>query len=134
MEFSLLFGLWFSAFAAATLFPAASEAVLTALLLQHPQHACLLWATASCGNVVGSLTSYALGRFLPERRSIAAKPLRWLQRYGTPALAMAWLPIVGDALPLAAGWLRLRFWPCLFWIALGKGLRYAVLVAGVQVV
>lgn len=131
MDFSLLFGLWFSAFVAATLFPAASEAALAALLLQYPQHACLLWATASCGNIAGSLTSYALGRFLPQRRKIAAKPLGWLQKHGTPALVMAWLPLVGDTLPLAAGWLRLPFWRCLFWIALGKSLRYAVLAYGV---
>lgn len=127
MDFSLLFTLWLAAFAAATLLPTASEAVLAAMLLQHPQYAWLLWATASFGNTAGSLTSYAVGRFLPQRRRAPGRAADRLQRHGAPVLLLSWLPAVGDALPLAAGWLRLPFWHCLFWIALGKSLRYGVL-------
>jgi membrane protein YqaA with SNARE-associated domain len=37
---------------------------------------------------------------------------------------------VGDALVLAAGWFRMPFWASVFWIAVGKGLRYLLLVLG----
>lgn len=46
-------------------------------------------------------------------------------------MALAWVPLVGDMLPLAAGWLRMGFWPVLFWTALGKTIRYAVFAAAV---
>lgn len=42
---------------------------------------------------------------------------------------LAWVPVIGDVLPLAAGWLKVGFWPALLWTALGKTARYAVLSA-----
>ena len=59
------------------------------------------------------------------------KALAWLHKYGYWALLMTWLPLFGDALPIAAGWLRLKALPCLLLIALGKGLRYAVVAGAV---
>ena len=47
---------------------------------------------------------------------------------GAPVLALSWVPLLGDALCVAAGWLRLPWWPCLLWLSLGKTARYAVLV------
>lgn len=57
--------------------------------------------------------------------------MAWLHKYGYWALLMTWLPLFGDALPIAAGWLRLKALPCLLLIALGKGLRYAVVAGAV---
>jgi len=37
---------------------------------------------------------------------------------------------VGDALVLAAGWLRMPFWASMFWVAVGKAARYLLLVLG----
>ena len=42
------------------------------------------------------------------------------------------LPLVGDALVLAAGWLKMPLWASLFWIAVGKGTRYLLLVLGLK--
>jgi len=39
---------------------------------------------------------------------------------------------VGDPLCAVAGWLRLPFWPCLAYMAAGKGLRYLALTAALQ--
>ena len=55
-----------------------------------------------------------------------------LRRRGPPVLVLAVLPLVGDALVLAAGWLRMPFWPSVFWIAVGKALRYALVLAGMK--
>jgi membrane protein YqaA with SNARE-associated domain len=59
-----------------------------------------------------------------------ARALAWLQRWGPPACLLSWLPFVGDPLCAVAGWLRLPFWPCVFYMAIGKFLRYLVYVGG----
>jgi membrane protein YqaA with SNARE-associated domain len=50
-----------------------------------------------------------------------------LQRYGAAALLLSWLPLVGDALCVAAGWLRLPWWSVVFFLCVGKTLRYLLL-------
>ncbi len=115
-----LAGLSLTAFISATLLPAASEAALVALLYAYPDHALAAWAAASLGNTLGSLTSYAIGFKLPERADIAPRTMNYVKRYGVWILLFAWLPIVGDALPLAAGWLRLNVWWSVMMIGLGK--------------
>lgn len=121
-------GLFASAFISATLFPAASEAAFIALIWQQPAHAWQWFAIASLGNTLGSLTSYAIGCRLPAHGKINPRAIMQLQRHGTKCLFFSWLPFVGDALPLAAGWLRLPFWQCVCWIAMGKSLRYSILL------
>ena len=55
---------------------------------------------------------------------------RWLQRFGAPALALAWLPIGGDLLCVVAGFMRLPWWQCALWMLLGKLGRYWLLAGG----
>lgn len=55
---------------------------------------------------------------------------RWVHKMGPPALFLSWLPVVGDPLCAVAGWLKLPFWPSVFYMALGKFCRYAVMTAG----
>ncbi len=52
---------------------------------------------------------------------------RWFHRFGPPALLLSWLPGVGDPLCAVAGWLRLSFWPCVAYMAIGKFLRYTIM-------
>lgn len=85
---------------------------------------------AMLGNALGGMTGWCIGRFIPERKK-EGKALAWLHKYGYWALLMTWLPLFGDALPIAAGWLRLKALPCFLLIALGKGLRYAVVACAV---
>lgn len=122
--------LFLSSFLAATLLPGGSEVVLLAVIARDPT---LLWPAlgwATLGNTLGGLTSYLLGRLLPQNRvasqSAAAKrkALAWVQRFGAPALLLSWAPVVGDALCVAAGWLRVNALAVLLFLALGKFLRY----------
>lgn len=122
--------LFLSSFLAATLLPGGSEVVLFAVIARDPT---LLWPAlgwATLGNTLGGLTSYLLGRLLPQNRvasqSAAAKrkALAWVQRFGAPALLLSWAPVVGDALCVAAGWLRVNALAVLLFLALGKFLRY----------
>jgi membrane protein YqaA with SNARE-associated domain len=123
-----LLGLFLSSFLAATLLPGGSEVVLFALLKLHPEQALPALILATIGNTLGGMTTYGMARLLPvaklpEKSAVVA-------RHGAPMLILAWTPIVGDALCAAAGWLRLPWLQCALWMALGKGLRYGVVMAG----
>jgi membrane protein YqaA with SNARE-associated domain len=130
-ELALLAGLAASAFLSATVLPGNSELALSALLYQQPT---LLWPAvlvASVANTAGSATSLWLGRRAPAK-ALPPRTARWFARFGPATLLLSWVPLLGDALPLAAGWLRLPWWPCLLWLAAGKTLRYLLLVWGLQ--
>jgi membrane protein YqaA with SNARE-associated domain len=122
-----LVGLALASFLGATLLPGGSELVLLGVLYAHPEQFWTALAIATVANTLGSMTSYLIGRLVPNRAN--AQGIERVRRYGYPALLFAWLPFVGDALPLAAGWLRLEPWRSLAFIAAGKFARYLV-VAG----
>ena len=122
-----LWSLLIGSFVAATLVPVSSEVMLFAVLRLHPE---LFWpaiAVATLGNSAGGMTSYVLGRFIPHKREIRYEA--HLKRYGAATLLLAWAPVVGDGMCVAAGWLRLAWLPCLIYMAVGKAARYLV-VAG----
>jgi membrane protein YqaA with SNARE-associated domain len=117
--------LFLSSFLAATLLPGGSELVLYALLDREPS---LFWPAlgwATLGNTLGALTSYGVGRLLKTKQN-PAREIRWLQRHGSPLLLLSWTPVIGDALCVAAGWLRIHVATATFFIALGKFARYWV--------
>jgi membrane protein YqaA with SNARE-associated domain len=126
-----LFALFASAFLSATILPGNSEVVLFQVLRAHPRDAWEALAIATVGNTLGSMTTYALGRLLPNR-PMNARALEWLRRHGAIALLLAWLPILGDALCAAAGWLRLHWARSLVFIAAGKFIRYLVVAQAAQ--
>jgi len=117
-----------ASFIAATLVPMSSEVVLFGYLKLHPEHAALAVALATLGNTAGGMTTYLIGRLVPERKP-DTKALEWLHRYGAPATFFAWLPIVGDALCAAAGWLRVNWLTALCFMAAGRLARYLVIAA-----
>jgi membrane protein YqaA with SNARE-associated domain len=122
--------LFVAAFVSATLLPANSEIVLAAVLHAFPERAFEAIVVASLGNTLGGMTTYGVGRLLPHRSVPAARALAWVRRYGATALLLSWVPIIGDALCLAAGWLRVPWRASLLAMAAGKLARY-VLVAKV---
>ena len=86
---------------------------------------------ATLGNGLGSLTTYGIGRWLPQFRPKNHRTLwvmKQLQRYGSLTLLLSWLPIVGDLFCALAGWLRLNFIVSCFFIFLGKLVRYVALL------
>jgi len=124
-ESASLWTLFVSSFLAATLLPGGSEAVLFGVLKVHPSQLWPALAVATLGNTLGGLSSYVIGRIIPQRQTL--KGLASVQRYGAPVLLLSWVPIIGDPLCVAAGWLRLNAWWSAFYIATGKFLRYAML-------
>jgi membrane protein YqaA with SNARE-associated domain len=120
-----LAGLFAASFFAATLFPLPSEAALFAYLQANPANTVLAVGVATLGNTLGGMTSYAVGRLVPQRK-INQKAEGWIKRFGAPVTFLAWLPVVGDALCVAAGWLRIKWPGVLFFMAAGRFLRYLI--------
>ena len=129
---SALWVLFFSGFLSATLLPGGSEAGLIATLSLNQYSPAMIIVVATIGNTLGGLTNYALGLWLPNRtqnEKHGHKAIRWLEKYGYWSLFFSWLPIIGDPLCLAAGWLRMKFWPSFWLIFFGKAVRYSLLAA-----
>lgn len=129
-EATSLWTLFAASFLAATLLPGGSEAVLFVVLGTEAARYGTALAIATAGNTLGGMTSYLLGRLLPAANAdrfanrTAARALDYARRFGSPALLAAWVPLLGDPLCVAAGWLRLRWLPVLLFMALGKLARY----------
>ena len=91
----------------------------------------LFWQSvgiATLGNTLGGMTSYAIGRLFPNK--VEGKALTWLNRYGEWVLLLSWVPLIGDALCVAAGWLRINAWLALLMLAIGKCARYLLIAGG----
>ncbi len=122
-------------FISATLLPLGSEPVVYGLVKLNPE---LLWqvlVVATAGNTLGGAVDWWMGYGAsrvadPYRASkMHIRALAWLEKLGPRACLLAWLPLVGDPLCAVAGWMRLPFWPCVAYMAIGKFLRYLVLTA-----
>lgn len=133
-------GLFISAITSATLLPGSSEGVLLTLLATGGSDPIALVAVATAGNVLGSLATWALGRYFAHLRHRPWFPVGsaaydraqgWVRRFGIWSLLLSWVPVFGDPLTLAAGLLRVPLLPFLVLITLGKAGRYVALLAAV---
>ena len=124
-----LYALFTSSFLAATLLPGGSEAALFAVLKAYPETLWIALIIATIGNTLGGMVTFAMGWVLPQTQTI--KHVEKLRRYGTPILLLAWVPLIGDALCIAAGWLRLSWWQAALFMAAGKFLRYWVIAIAI---
>ena len=122
-------------FISATLLPLGSEPAVFGLVKLNPQ---LFWPAilvATVGNTLGGALDWWLGygahkvvdRYKPD--SLHGRALVWLEKLGPKACLLAWLPLVGDPLCAVAGWLKMPFWPCVIYMAIGKFLRYLTMTS-----
>lgn len=124
-ETASLLSLFTSSLLGATLLPGGSEAVLFAVLKGYPESLWLALLVATLGNTLGGMISFAMGWLLPQSQKL--KHADKVKHYGAPVLLLAWTPLLGDALCVAAGWLRLCWWQAALFMALGKLARYGVI-------
>ena len=105
--------------------PAARKRCCSRCCWLHPEQTLPALLLATLGNTLGGMTTYWMGRLLPQKLGAGATAKSAAGADGTapPALLLAWAPIVGDALCAAAGWLRLHWLPCALWMAAGQSAR-----------
>jgi len=127
-------GLFFASFLAATILPFSSEAILS-LFLFSGYDLTLTIAIASLGNWLGGMLSYYLGylgnwewieKFLRIKKAKGERIQEYFRNKGAALAFFAFLPFVGDFIPLGLGLLRSKvLWVALF-MAAGKLCRYVV--------
>ncbi len=119
----------------ATLLPLGSEPAVFGLVKLNPE---LFWAAvgvATVGNTIGGAISWWMGygaEVLYERlqhKRYENRATAWLNRFGPKACLLSWLPGVGDPLCAVAGLLKMPFWPCVAYMAVGKLARYVTMTA-----
>lgn len=118
-------------FVSATLLPLGSEPAVFAVVVADSS---LFWpaiVVATVGNTLGGVLNYWIGlgakyAFAKERET---RWFGWLKRYGAKTMLLSWLPGIGDPLCTLGGWLKLPFWPCVIYMAIGKFIRYVLLTA-----
>jgi membrane protein YqaA with SNARE-associated domain len=131
-----LSGVFVISFISATLLPLGSEPAVLGLVTLNPS---LFWAAvliATAGNTLGGAVTWWMGygaerayEQMSHREPPHARALAWLERFGAKACLLSWLPVVGDPLCAVAGWLKLPFWPCVFYMAIGKFGRYLTMTS-----
>ena len=130
--------LFLSAFASATVLPGSFEAVLVALLTMGQGDPAALLAVATAGNVLSSVSIWALGLFcaglrdrpwFPVIADVYDRAVGWFHRWGVWSLLLSWVPLTGDGIALVAGLLRVHLLIFLLLTAISKLARYGVLFA-----
>ncbi|MDG5799247.1 DedA family protein [Marinilabiliaceae bacterium ANBcel2] len=128
--------LFIGSFLTATIlpFPLSSEALLSAMIVSG-YNFWLTILTATVANWLGGVTCFWLGRqgkwdWIEKYMRIPKSKIEWLHKKivgkeGWAAI-FTWLPAIGDPLAVVLGFMKARVLPTIFWIFVGKGLRYVV--------
>jgi len=132
-------GMLVAAFIAGSFFPFSSEAVMLGLLATGLDGWQLI-VYGSVGNILGSMFNYGVGRlgrldwierYLHVKRSDLDRAQRFMRGHGAWMGFFAFLPIIGTAITILLGLMRANIPISLFSIALGKFLRYLILIYGI---
>ena len=125
-----------SAFVAATLLPAQSEAVLSFYILSAPQTVFALILVATVGNVLGSVVNWVVGfyatrfqnrKWFPATPSQMRRAEKFYRKYGRYSLLLSWVPFIGDPITVIAGVLREPIFSFLLLVTIAKSARYIAL-------
>ncbi len=135
-----LLGVFVSALLSATVLPGSTELVLSAKIVAYPALTWTAFGVALLGSAIGCALNFGMGqaarsgweRFQHVQVDEDHSRIVRLRRFGPPVLVLSVVPLIGDALVLAAGWLKMPFWQSLFWIVLGKAVRYLLLILGLK--
>lgn len=129
-------GLFIACFISATILPFSSDIILVALVVAGLDYrACLIVATI--GGLLGSLVNYYLGskgkiewieKHSSIRREKIQKITNWLQDKGAYMALFAWVPVFGNVLVIALGYLRTNIWTVSICIVVGMFIRYLIVI------
>ena len=131
-------GMLLAAFLAGSVFPFSSETVML-LLLGSGLDSWQLVIYGSIGNTLGSVFNYYVGRMgnpewiervLKIKKQNMERAQRFMAGRGAWMGFFAFLPIIGSAITVTLGFLRANVLISFISIAIGKFLRYWLLVYG----
>lgn len=135
-------GMFVAAFLAGSVFPFSSEAVMLGMLAAGMDPwGLVLWGSA--GNILGSLFNYGIGRmgrldWLEKYFHVKPESIEKAQKFmagrGSVMGFFAFIPILGSAITVVLGFTRANFVLSLTFIALGKFLRYWLLIFGANLI
>lgn len=136
IDFLKDYGYWGMAllsFLSGSVIPIASEALLV-VLLGVGLNAMWLILVATVGNTLGGITCFVLG-YLTDKQTvkrvfrISDKKMEradsLIQRYGYWAAVLSFMPIIGEAILVALGIMRVDKYKVSIVMAIGKFARYA---------
>lgn len=136
IDFLKDYGYWGMAllsFLSGSVIPIASEALLV-VLLGVGLNAMWLIVVATVGNTLGGITCFMLG-YLTDKQTvkrvfrISDKKMEradsLIQRYGYWAAVLSFMPIIGEAILVALGIMRVDKYKVSIVMAIGKFARYA---------
>jgi len=127
-------GLFLASFLAATILPFPSEGVLSILLISGLDPVICLVA-ATIGNTLGGMTCYWIGllgkvewmeKYLKIKYEKVEKMQRWMQNKGSVLALFTFLPVIGDVIAVALGFMRSNVWYVLLFMFIGKAVRYMI--------
>jgi membrane protein YqaA with SNARE-associated domain len=124
-------GLFIASFLASTIVPFGSEGIVMFLIYKEFDLTSVV-LVASVGNFLGACTSYYIGlkgrvyveRYLRIDSNDIEKAEGYFGRYGSYMLLFTWVPLIGDAITVVSGLLRLKFSIFTILVFSGKFLRY----------
>lgn len=135
-------GLFLASFLAATILPFGSEFVFGGLIaLGMNAWGCVI--IASVGNWLGGMTNYYLGRlgktewiekYLKVKKEKIESVQHWLEGKGAFMAFFSFLPVVGDIIALALGFMRANIYIVNVCMFLGKFVRYVLLMYGISLI
>ena len=133
-------GMLVTAFVAGSFFPFSSEAVMTGLLAAGlDPWGLIIYGTI--GNVMGGMFNYFVGRqgrmewiekYLHVKQYDLERAQHFMAGRGAWMGFFAFIPILGSAITIALGLMRANIPISISSMAIGKFLRYVLLVYGVQ--
>lgn len=133
-------GMFLSAFLAATVLPFSSDVIYGLMLLSQYDP---FWTTvmASLGNWLGGMSSYYLGflgywvwieKYWGVKKAKVEKWENKARKFGAWPALISWLPIIGDPIAIALGFFKLNVYKVAVLMLIGKTLRY--LTIGIVIV
>ena len=135
-------GMLLAAFLAGSVFPFSSETVML-LLLGSGLDCWQLVIYGSIGNTLGSVFNYYVGRMgnpewiervLKIKKQNMERAQRFMAGRGAWMGFFAFLPIIGSAITVTLGFMRANVLISFISIAIGKFLRYWLLVYGAELI
>ena len=131
-----------AAFLAGSFIPFSSEAIMAGLYAGGLD----LWTLvlfSTVGNILGGIFNYFIGRLCNEgwvyrlfriKQSKLASTKEKVRQRGAWMGLLAWLPLIGTAITIALGILRVNFAKSVISMSVGKLVRYIILALILQVV